>query len=66
MPMRPAVSESVQLCAWGTEAVPERARMAKRQLAKKGIAYEALDNGILSCADPERLQRSGDSLGRRT
>ena len=29
---------------------------AKRQLARKGIAFEALDNGILSCADPERLQ----------
>src|SRR5882762_7688053 len=25
---------------------------AKRQLARKGIAFEALDNGILSCADP--------------
>jgi hypothetical protein len=30
---------------------------AKRQLAQKGIAFEALDNGILSCADPARLQR---------
>jgi hypothetical protein len=29
---------------------------AKRQLAKEGIAFEALDNGILSCADPQRLQ----------
>src|ERR1700726_863566 len=29
---------------------------AKRQLAQKGIAFEALDNGILSCADPGRLQ----------
>jgi hypothetical protein len=28
----------------------------KRQLAKEGIAFEALDNGILSCADPKRLQ----------
>jgi hypothetical protein len=30
---------------------------AKRQLAQRGIPYEALDNGILSCADPSRLQR---------
>jgi hypothetical protein len=30
---------------------------AKRQLAQKGIAFEALDNGILSCADPGRLQK---------
>jgi hypothetical protein len=35
---------------------------AKRQLAQKGIAFEALDNGILSCADPERLQRICDGL----
>src|SRR5437899_6448306 len=28
----------------------------KRQLAKEGIAFEALDNGILSCAQPQRLQ----------
>jgi hypothetical protein len=26
----------------------------KKQLAKEGIAFEALDNGILSCANPER------------
>ena len=24
----------------------------KRQLAKRGVAFEALDNGIASCADP--------------
>ena len=29
---------------------------AKRQLAQESIAFEALDNGILKCADPERLQ----------
>jgi hypothetical protein len=34
----------------------------KRQLAKEGIAFEALDNGILSCANPQRLQRLCDSL----
>jgi hypothetical protein len=35
---------------------------AKRQLAQKDIAFEALDNGILSCADPGRLQRICDGL----
>jgi len=30
---------------------------AKRQLAKEGIAFEALDNGVLSRADPVRLQQ---------
>src|SRR5262249_20028343 len=34
----------------------------KRQLAKEGIAFEALDNGILSCADPHRLQQLCDGL----
>jgi hypothetical protein len=35
---------------------------AKRQLAQEGIAFEALDNGILSCADPERLQKICNGL----
>jgi len=35
---------------------------AKRQLAKEGVAFEALDNGVLSCADPRRLQRICDGL----
>lgn len=35
---------------------------AKRQLDKEGIAYEALDNGFLSCEDPERLQQILDGL----
>src|SRR5437667_7836743 len=35
---------------------------AKRQLARAGIAFEALDNGILTCADPARLQRICDGL----
>lgn len=35
---------------------------AKRQLANEGIAFEALDNGILKCADPKRLQAICDGL----
>jgi hypothetical protein len=35
---------------------------AKRQLAQQGIAFEALDNGILSCADPKRLQKICEGL----
>jgi hypothetical protein len=35
---------------------------AKRQLTKEGIAFEALDNGVLSCADPVRLQQILDEL----
>jgi len=34
----------------------------KRQLGLEGIAYEPLDNGVLSCADPKRLQDLCDGL----
>src|SRR5712664_1648635 len=34
----------------------------KRQLAKRGVAFEALDNGIKSCADPRLAQRLCDGL----
>src|SRR5262245_64913575 len=34
----------------------------KRQLVKRGIAFEALDNGILSCESPKRLQGIADGL----
>jgi hypothetical protein len=40
---------NAKLCFNGHEYV-------KRQLAKEGIAFEALDNGVLSCANPKRLQ----------
>jgi hypothetical protein len=46
---------NAKLCLNGHEYV-------KRQLARKGIAFEPLDNGILSCADPKRLQRIADGL----
>jgi hypothetical protein len=35
---------------------------AKRQLAQQAIAYQALDNGVLSCADPDKLQQICDGL----
>ena len=46
---------NAKLCINGHEYV-------KRQLAKEGIAFEPLDNGVLSCADPRRLQRICDGL----
>jgi hypothetical protein len=46
---------NAKLCLNGHEYI-------KRQLARKGIAFEPLDNGILSCADPKRLQRIADGL----
>jgi hypothetical protein len=35
---------------------------AKRQLAHKGIGFEALDNGVLRCDEPRRLQAICDGL----
>jgi len=46
---------NAKLCINGHEYV-------KRQLAKEGIAFEPLDNGILSCANPKRLQQISDGL----
>jgi hypothetical protein len=46
---------NAKLCLNGHEYV-------KRQLANRGIAYEALDNGILSCDDPKRVQTLCDGL----
>lgn len=34
----------------------------KRQLRRKGIGFEALDNGLLSCEDPKRAQAICDGL----
>jgi hypothetical protein len=48
---------------WGTKLCLNGHEWAKRQLEKKSIAYEALDNGFLSCADPQKLQEICDSLG---
>jgi hypothetical protein len=46
---------SAKLCLNGHEYL-------KRQLAKEGIAFAALDNGLLSCADPARAQAICDGL----
>jgi hypothetical protein len=46
---------NAKLCINGHEYV-------KRQLTNEGIAFEPLDNGILACADPQRLQQICDSL----
>jgi len=35
----------------------------KRQLTQEGIGFEALDNGLLTCADPTRAQAIADGLG---
>jgi hypothetical protein len=46
---------NAKLCVNGHEYL-------KRQLAKRGIVHESLDNGILSCVDQQRLKRLCESL----
>lgn len=46
---------NAKLCLNGHEYV-------KRQLEREGIVFQALDNGIGSCANPKRLQQICDSL----
>jgi hypothetical protein len=46
---------NAKLCLNGHEYV-------KRQLAQRGIAHEALDNGLRACADPRRAQALCDGL----
>lgn len=46
---------TAKLCINGNEYL-------KRQLEKRHIKFEALDNGILSCADPQAMQRIADDL----
>lgn len=47
---------TVKLCLNGHEWV-------KQQLRRRGLAFESLDNGFLSCPDPATLQRICDGLG---
>jgi hypothetical protein len=37
----------------------------KRQLAKEGVAYQELANGILQCDNPKRMQQLADGLSPR-
>src|SRR5260370_459394 len=48
---------------WSTKLCLNGHEWAKRQLERRRIAYEALDNGFLSCADPVKLQQICDNLG---
>src|SRR3982750_634473 len=56
----------IKVCSyapWGIKLCLNGHEWAKRQLDKDGVGYEALDNGFLSCAEPEKRQQICDSLG---
>jgi hypothetical protein len=56
----------IKVCSyapWGLKVYLNGHEWLKRQLAKEGIAFQALDNGFQSCANAQRLQELADSLG---
>jgi hypothetical protein len=55
----------IKVCSyapWGIKFCLNGHEWVKRQLEKQGIAFESLDNGFLSCADPQKLQQTCDAL----
>jgi len=59
----PAFVKVCSYAPWALKLCLNGHEWAKRQLDKQGIAYTALDNGFLDCADPQTLQKICDSLG---
>jgi hypothetical protein len=56
----------IKVCSyapWALKICLNGHEWAKRQLEKRGIAYEALDNGFLSCSDAAALQEICNALG---
>jgi hypothetical protein len=56
----------IKVCSyapWGLKIYLNGHEWLKRQLAKEGIGFEALDNGFLSCKNPQRLQELAEGLG---
>jgi hypothetical protein len=61
----PAFIKTVAYAPYGIWIYLNGHEWAKRQAAKRGIAFEPLDNGFLSVADPEQLAGICDSLWYR-
>lgn len=59
----PAFVKVCSYAPWALKVCLNGHEWAKRQLEKQGIAYTALDNGFLDCADASALQKICDSLG---
>ena len=59
----PAFLKVCSYAPWGITLCLNGHEWAKRQLDKRRIGYETLDNGFRSCARPEKLQEICNSLG---
>ena len=57
-----AAAPAHRAAALQREAVHQRARVPEAATDETGIGFEPLDNGILSCTDPEAMQRLADGL----
>ena len=58
----------IKVCSyapWGIELRLNGHEWARRQPDKRGIGFQALDDGFLSCTEPEKLQQICDSLRQR-
>jgi len=59
----PAFIKVCSYAPYGIKVYLNGHEWAKQQVHKEGIAFEVLDNGFLSCANPERLQAICNQLG---
>lgn len=59
----PAFVKVCSYAPWALKICLNGHEWAKRQLDKQGIAYTALDNGFLACADASALQKVCNTLG---
>ena len=58
----------IKVCSyapWGLKLYLNGHEWLKRQLTKEGIAFQELDNGFLSCEQPQRLQALAQELAPR-
>jgi hypothetical protein len=59
---RAVLSQVLQLLPYNAKLCLNGHEYAKSQLSRQAIANQALDNGVLSCADPAALQRICNEL----
>ena len=59
----PPLSRSVAMRLTASRSISTATNGPSNRCARKAIAFEVLDNGFLSCANPERLQALCDQLG---
>jgi hypothetical protein len=61
----PAFIKVCSYAPWGIKVCLNGHEWAKRQLTKRGIRFEALDNGFVWCEKPQALQKVCNTLGPR-